>query len=269
MGGRPGGDATPAAGRADRVIVQPATDDAVEVYFTPVNLVLLKSYGASSRSIALWRLLSSGPRPIRTILPRRTSCTGRTGSSHHTSPRADANWRPVGRPATEPPVMTGSGPHQPIAQLPGEVGGAGKRPAGQEGGLQIAVGAFDQALGLRIGRRAPGAVAADKAYSSRGNRAYLRGRRIKAVTPEKRDQAAKRKNKGSEGGRARQSRHRPVQGTEYRRTPDQQAEGLARHRHPLRQNPCELPRRPPPPCRDDLDQRPHPDQPLITTRYAP
>ncbi|MEU8178008.1 hypothetical protein AB0C14_34495 [Microbispora hainanensis] len=27
-----------------RVIVQPATDDAVEVYFTPVNLVLLKSY---------------------------------------------------------------------------------------------------------------------------------------------------------------------------------------------------------------------------------
>ncbi|MBB5968236.1 transposase [Planomonospora venezuelensis] len=47
----------------------------------------------------------------------------------------------------------------------------------------------------------PGAVAADKAYSSRGNRTYLRNRHIKAVIPEKKDQAANRKNKGSRGGR--------------------------------------------------------------------
>lgn len=33
---------------------------------------------------------------------------------------------------------------------------------------------------------------------------------------------------------ARRPRRRPPQGTEHRRTPDQQAEGLARHRHPLR-----------------------------------
>lgn len=47
----------------------------------------------------------------------------------------------------------------------------------------------------------PGAVAADKAYSSRGNRAYLRRRGIKAVIPEKADQAANRKKLGFRGGR--------------------------------------------------------------------
>ncbi|MEV4915832.1 IS5 family transposase [Streptomyces tirandamycinicus] len=50
-------------------------------------------------------------------------------------------------------------------------------------------------------RTRPGAVAGDKAYSSRGNRAHLRKRRIKAVIPEKKDQAANRKKKGSRGGR--------------------------------------------------------------------
>lgn len=47
----------------------------------------------------------------------------------------------------------------------------------------------------------PGAVAGDKAYSSRGNRSHLRKRRIRAVIPEKRDQAANRKRKGRRGGR--------------------------------------------------------------------
>ncbi|MEY9995540.1 transposase [Streptomyces sp. V4I8] len=50
-------------------------------------------------------------------------------------------------------------------------------------------------------RTRPEAVAADKAYSSRGNRAHLRRRGIKAVIPEKKDQAANRKKKGSAGGR--------------------------------------------------------------------
>jgi transposase len=50
-------------------------------------------------------------------------------------------------------------------------------------------------------RTRPDAVAADKAYSSRANRSYLRKRNIKAVIPEKRDQAANRKKKGSRGGR--------------------------------------------------------------------
>ncbi len=50
-------------------------------------------------------------------------------------------------------------------------------------------------------RTRPDAVAGDKACSSRGNRAYLRRRQVKAVIPEKEDQAANRKKKGSRGGR--------------------------------------------------------------------
>ncbi len=50
-------------------------------------------------------------------------------------------------------------------------------------------------------RTRPDAVAADKAYSSRGNRSHLRKRNIRAVIPEKKDQAANRKKKGSRGGR--------------------------------------------------------------------
>lgn len=55
----------------------------------------------------------------------------------------------------------------------------------------------------RLGRprTRPDAVAADKAYSSRFNRRYLRRRGIKAVIPVKADQARHRKNKGSRGGR--------------------------------------------------------------------
>ncbi|SDS58845.1 Transposase [Streptomyces sp. TLI_053] len=50
-------------------------------------------------------------------------------------------------------------------------------------------------------RTRPDTVAADKAYSSKANRAYLRGRGITAVIPERADQAANRKRKGSAGGR--------------------------------------------------------------------
>jgi transposase len=50
-------------------------------------------------------------------------------------------------------------------------------------------------------RTRPAAVAGDKAYSSRANRAYLRRRGIRAVIPEKKDQAAHRKNRGRTGGR--------------------------------------------------------------------
>ncbi len=50
-------------------------------------------------------------------------------------------------------------------------------------------------------RTRPDAVAGDKAYSSCGNRAHLRKRSIKAVIPEKKDQVANRKKRGSTGGR--------------------------------------------------------------------
>jgi len=50
-------------------------------------------------------------------------------------------------------------------------------------------------------RTRPDRVLADKAYSSRANRQYLRRRGIKATIPIKVDQAASRRNKGSAGGR--------------------------------------------------------------------
>lgn len=49
-------------------------------------------------------------------------------------------------------------------------------------------------------RTRPDVVAADNAYSSRGNRAHLRERGIKAVIPEKKDQVTNRKRKGRHGG---------------------------------------------------------------------
>lgn len=50
-------------------------------------------------------------------------------------------------------------------------------------------------------RSCPDRVLADKAYSSKKNRAYLRQRGIRATIPEKKDQAANRKKLGSRGGR--------------------------------------------------------------------
>jgi transposase len=50
-------------------------------------------------------------------------------------------------------------------------------------------------------RTRPDRVRADKAYSSRANRAYPRRRGIKCTIPEKKDQAAHRLKRGSRGGR--------------------------------------------------------------------
>ena len=50
-------------------------------------------------------------------------------------------------------------------------------------------------------RTRPDAVRGDKAYSSRAIRKHLRGRGIKAVIPEPRDQQGHRKRRGSRGGR--------------------------------------------------------------------
>lgn len=56
-------------------------------------------------------------------------------------------------------------------------------------------------LGVGRPRTCPDLVLADKAYTSRGNRTYLRKRGIKACIPRKKDQDAHRKAKGSRGGR--------------------------------------------------------------------
>ncbi|MFI8191675.1 IS5 family transposase [Streptomyces sp. NPDC085946] len=50
-------------------------------------------------------------------------------------------------------------------------------------------------------RSRPEKVRADKAYGSRVNRAYLRGRGIGCTIPEKADQVRNRKKRGSQGGR--------------------------------------------------------------------
>src|SRR5690606_20754496 len=50
-------------------------------------------------------------------------------------------------------------------------------------------------------RTRPDRVLADRAYTSRSNRAYLRRRGTKATIPSKVDQDAHRRAKGSRGGR--------------------------------------------------------------------
>jgi transposase len=56
-------------------------------------------------------------------------------------------------------------------------------------------------LGPGRARTRPDRVLADKAYGSRGNRAYLRRRGIACTIPEKADQIRHRKNRGRAGGR--------------------------------------------------------------------
>jgi transposase len=117
-------------------------------------------------------------------------------------------------------------------------------------------------------RTRPDAVAADKAYSSRANRAYLRKRKIKAVIPEKADQAANRKKRGSRGGR-------PVShdATLYkeRNTVERTINKIRAWPgpgHPLRQDPGQLRGRAPPARSDDLDPQP-PARHMITTWNRP
>lgn len=50
-------------------------------------------------------------------------------------------------------------------------------------------------------RTRPDRLLADKGYTSKANRTWLENRGIKATIPEKSDQAANRKRKGSSGGR--------------------------------------------------------------------
>ncbi|MDT3440361.1 transposase [Pseudofrankia sp. BMG5.37] len=80
-------------------------------------------------------------------------------------------------------------------------------------------------------RTCPDRVLADKAYSSKKNRTYLRRRGIRATIPEKKDQAANRKKLGSRGaatvvqqGRLQAApprgvRHQPVETPPGRRDP--------------------------------------------------
>ena len=77
---------------------------------------------------------------------------------------------------------------------------------GQAADTKQLVALLDQIAVARPGgvgrpRKRPDSVTADKAYSSRANRAALRSRKIVAVIPQPKDQIANRARKGSRGGR--------------------------------------------------------------------
>ncbi|WKW99167.1 transposase [Rhodococcus aetherivorans] len=73
--------------------------------------------------------------------------------------------------------------------------------AGQRGQFAVHHGSRRDRCAADRPRTRPDRVLADKAYSSTGNRAYLRKRGIRATIPVKSDQAAHRTRKGSSGGR--------------------------------------------------------------------
>jgi transposase len=76
---------------------------------------------------------------------------------------------------------------------------------GQASDTKQLVALLDQVAVKRPGgvgrpRKRPDSLSADKAYSSKANRAALRARKIEAVIPERTDQKANRARKGSSGG---------------------------------------------------------------------
>ena len=77
--------------------------------------------------------------------------------------------------------------------------------AGQRGDSPQFIPVLEAIRVPRVGpgrpRVRPDRVLADKAYTSRGNRRYLRRRGIKATIPSKADQDANRRKLGSKGGR--------------------------------------------------------------------
>ena len=77
---------------------------------------------------------------------------------------------------------------------------------GQAADTRQLVALLDQISVARPGgvgrpRKRPDSVTADKAYSSKANRAALRARKVVAVIPQPKDQIANRARKGSHGGR--------------------------------------------------------------------
>jgi transposase len=92
-----------------------------------------------------------------------------------------------------------------LLRLQARADAAGLITAGRRGDSPQFVAVLER---IRVPRRGPGRprtrpdrVLADKAYSSKRNRAYLRRRHIRCTIPIKDDQAAYRRKRGSKGGR--------------------------------------------------------------------
>lgn len=73
--------------------------------------------------------------------------------------------------------------------------------AGDSPEFTCVLDSIDVANPVGAPRRRPDRVLADRAYSSKANRAWLRARHIKATIPVPADQAGHRKRRGSKGGR--------------------------------------------------------------------
>ena len=86
-------------------------------------------------------------------------------------------------------------------KLMGMVVTAGHRGDSPQFGPVLATVKVHRPGGIGRPRTRPDRVRADRAYTSAGNRALLRRRGIRATIPEKTDQQAHRKAKGSAGGR--------------------------------------------------------------------
>ena len=87
--------------------------------------------------------------------------------------------------------------------------------------------------GLGRPRQRPGRAMADKAYSSRANRAWLRRHGIQAVIPVKEDQKKHRRDRGRACGRPPSFRRLLVQKAQHGGTLLRQAEAVPRRGHPL------------------------------------
>lgn len=135
------------------------------------------------------------PEPINT---RRTRPASQGDTSNYTNPVVEPPDHGIGR--------SRGGLSTKIHQL---VDGNGLPlvtmiTPGQSGDSPMLIPLLEQ---LRVGRPVgrprtrPDAVRGDKAYSSRAIRSHLRGRGIKAVIPEPRDQQGHRTRRGSSGGR--------------------------------------------------------------------
>ena len=107
-------------------------------------------------------------------------------------------------------------------------------------------------------RTRPGRVLGDKAYSSRGIRAYLRRRRIKATIPEPADQKKNRLRRGSTGGRPPRFDTEIYKQRNVVERCHQQAQGPPGGGHPLRQTRLHIPRNHRPRLDQDLAPRPRP-----------
>jgi hypothetical protein len=88
-------------------------------------------------------------------------------------------------------------------------------------------------IGPGRARRRPDRVLADKAYSSRANRAYLRRHGIKATIPIKADQDANRRKKGAAGGATPHLRTGALQAAPRRRVRHQPPQTQPRRGHPI------------------------------------